>query len=204
MKIAVLVKRVADSEKRVKVGADGKAIDPAGVQYVINPYDEIAVEQALQLKAKAGGEVIIVCLGPKDSTKEIRKALAMTADSAVLLVDAQLVAQRIEGILITDIRRGIVIISGGVTSPVHRAAVIRTGIRHTRVFQVGGTGVRGVDEILVVPTLTGVLVAGILLYGRIGRYRHLHLAADHDQQGKVRENAHKSLQIHESHHRLTL
>jgi len=87
MKIAVMVKRVPDSETRVKVGGDGTAIDPAGVQYVINPYDEIAVEQALQLKAAAGGEVIIVCLGPKESAKEVRKALAMTADSAVLLVD---------------------------------------------------------------------------------------------------------------------
>jgi electron transfer flavoprotein beta subunit len=87
MKIAVLVKRVADSESRIKVGGDGTAIDTAGVQYVINPYDEIAVEQALQLKAGAGGEVIIVCLGPKDAAKEVRKALAMTADSAVLLAD---------------------------------------------------------------------------------------------------------------------
>lgn len=87
MDIIVCVKRVPDSETKVKIAADKTSIDPAGVQYVLNPYDEIAVEQALQIKEKHGGEVTILSVGPKDSAAIIRKALAMGADKGVLLVD---------------------------------------------------------------------------------------------------------------------
>jgi len=87
MKIVVLVKRVPDTETKVKVAGDGKTLDPTGVNYVLNPYDEFAIEEALQMKEKAGsGEVIILTLGSKDATKEMRTALAMGADSGVLLL----------------------------------------------------------------------------------------------------------------------
>ena len=86
MKIAVCIKRVPDSETRVKIGADGRRIDDAGVKYVLNPYDEFAVEEALQRKEKAGaGEVAVVCLGPAAAQETIRTALAMGADRGVLL-----------------------------------------------------------------------------------------------------------------------
>jgi electron transfer flavoprotein beta subunit len=86
MKIACCIKRVPDSETRVKIGADGKRIDDAGVKFVLNPYDEFAVEEALQRKEKAGaGEVAIVCLGPAAAQETIRTALAMGADRGVLL-----------------------------------------------------------------------------------------------------------------------
>lgn len=86
MKIVVLVKRVPDTETKVKVGADGTSLDPTGVNYIMNPYDEFAVEQALLLKEKAGtGEVIVISVGSKDAIKEVRNALAMGADSGVLL-----------------------------------------------------------------------------------------------------------------------
>jgi electron transfer flavoprotein beta subunit len=86
MKIAVCIKRVPDSETRVKIGADGKRLDEAGVKFVLNPYDEFAVEEALQRKEKAGrGEVAVVCLGPAASQETIRTALAMGADRGVLL-----------------------------------------------------------------------------------------------------------------------
>jgi electron transfer flavoprotein beta subunit len=86
MKIAVCIKRVPDSETRVKIGPDGKRIDEAGVKFVLNPYDEFAVEEALQRKEKAGaGEVVVICLGPTAAQETIRTALAMGADRGVLL-----------------------------------------------------------------------------------------------------------------------
>ena len=86
MKIAVCIKRVPDSETRVKIAADGKTIDEAGVKFVMNPYDEFAVEEALRRKEQAGaGEVAIFCLGPAAAQETIRTALATGADRGVLL-----------------------------------------------------------------------------------------------------------------------
>jgi len=86
MKIAVCVKRVPDSETRVKISPDGKSLDEAGVKFVLNPYDEFAVEEALRRKEKAGsGEVAVFCLGPAAAQETIRTALAMGADRGVLL-----------------------------------------------------------------------------------------------------------------------
>ena len=88
MKIAVCVKRVPDTTAKVKIAADGRSVDPAGIEWVISPYDEIALEAALQLKeAGKAGKVTVLCLGPKEATKELRTALAMGADEGVLLVD---------------------------------------------------------------------------------------------------------------------
>ena len=86
MKIAVCIKRVADSETRVKIGPDGKSLDEAGVKFVLNPYDEFAVEEALRRKEAAGaGEVTIIAVGPAAAQETIRTALAMGADRGVLL-----------------------------------------------------------------------------------------------------------------------
>jgi electron transfer flavoprotein beta subunit len=86
MKIAVCIKRVPDSETRVKIATDGKSLDEAGVKFVMNPYDEFAVEEALRRKEKAGaGEVAVLCLGPAAAQETIRTALAMGADRGVLL-----------------------------------------------------------------------------------------------------------------------
>jgi electron transfer flavoprotein beta subunit len=87
MKIAVCISHVPDTATKVSIGSDGKTIDPNGVTYIINPYDEFAVEEALKMKEKSGNdsEVIVISLG-KDVNKEtIRKALAMGADRGVLL-----------------------------------------------------------------------------------------------------------------------
>ncbi len=90
MKIVVCVSHVPDTATRIKIGSDGKNIDPAGVTYIINPYDEYAVEEALKLKEKSGsGEVVVVSLGGENNKETIRKALAMGADSAILLKDDQ-------------------------------------------------------------------------------------------------------------------
>jgi electron transfer flavoprotein beta subunit len=80
MKIAVCIKRVPDSETRVKIGSDGKRIDEAGVKFILNPYDEFAVEEGLRR-----GEVTVLCLGPAAAQETIRTALAMGADRGVLL-----------------------------------------------------------------------------------------------------------------------
>lgn len=89
MKVFVCVKQVPDTETKIKIRADGNGIDPAGVKWVMNPYDEFAVEEAI--KMKEGGkasQVIAITLGPKARASEtLRTALAMGADEAIV-VDA--------------------------------------------------------------------------------------------------------------------
>ncbi len=86
MKSIVCVKRVPDTEARIRIAGDGKAIEPAGVKYVLNPYDEFAVEAALKHKEAAGdGEVLVLTVGAAESAETLRTALAMGADQAVLL-----------------------------------------------------------------------------------------------------------------------
>jgi electron transfer flavoprotein beta subunit len=87
---AVCIKQVADTETRVKVGPDGRTLDPTGVTWILNPYDEFALEQALRTKEKLGaGEVVVVSLGGASVQTTLRNALAMGADRAVhLKVDA--------------------------------------------------------------------------------------------------------------------
>jgi electron transfer flavoprotein beta subunit len=87
MDIIVCMKRVPDSAAKIKVAEDGKSIDPSGVEYIISPYDEMALERALQLKEEHGGSVTVVCLGVPEATKEIRQALAMGADKAIHVKD---------------------------------------------------------------------------------------------------------------------
>jgi electron transfer flavoprotein beta subunit len=86
VKIAVCIKRTPDTETRIKIAAGGKSIDEAGVKFVLNTYDEYAVEEALQLKERDGsGEVVVVTVGAEASQETIRTALAMGADRGVLL-----------------------------------------------------------------------------------------------------------------------
>jgi electron transfer flavoprotein beta subunit len=86
MKIAVCIKRVPDSETRVKIAPDGKSLDEAGVKFILNPYDEFAVEEALRRKEQAGtGEVVVLALGPAAAQETIRTALAIGADRGILL-----------------------------------------------------------------------------------------------------------------------
>lgn len=79
------MRRVPDTAARVKIAADGKSIDTSDAEFVINPYEEYALEQAVQLKEKHGGEVTVVTLGPEKTTQVIMKALALGADKAVHL-----------------------------------------------------------------------------------------------------------------------
>jgi len=87
MKIIACVKRVPTTEVQAKVGADGKSVDTAGFEYMLSFYDDLAVEEALKAKEKHGGEVTVLTLGPAESGKELREALAKGADKAVIVVD---------------------------------------------------------------------------------------------------------------------
>jgi electron transfer flavoprotein beta subunit len=85
MKFLVTVKRVVDYEAKLKVLNDKSFIDMDNVNMITNPFDEIGVEAAIQLKEKFGGEIIIVSIGGEESQQNIRTALAMGADSGILV-----------------------------------------------------------------------------------------------------------------------
>jgi len=85
MKIFVCVSIVPDSTTKVKISETKKAIDESGVSYIINPYDEFAVEEALKLKEKNGGEVTAISFGTDKAKDAIKKAFQMGADKGVLI-----------------------------------------------------------------------------------------------------------------------
>ena len=90
MHIAVLMKRVPETTARVRPAAGGRSVEVQGGETIISTYDEIALERAIQLReAGVATKLTVVCLGPADATKEVRKALAMGADEGLLLVDAE-------------------------------------------------------------------------------------------------------------------
>ena len=85
MKIVVALSHVPDTATKIKIGQDRKIIDPTGVTFIINPYDEFAIEEGLRTKEKFGGEVLIVTYGNDTAKESIRKALAMGADKGILI-----------------------------------------------------------------------------------------------------------------------
>ena len=86
MKVLVPVKRVIDYNVKVRVKADGTGVDLANVKMSMNPFDEIAVEEAIRLKEKGGAtEIVVVSIGVKQSQETLRTALAMGADRAILI-----------------------------------------------------------------------------------------------------------------------
>jgi electron transfer flavoprotein beta subunit len=87
MNILVFVKRVPDTESRVRPGADGKSIVEEGLNFIISPNDEFAVEEALRLREAKGGTVTVVTAGPDEAATILKKCLAMGADEAVLVKD---------------------------------------------------------------------------------------------------------------------
>lgn len=83
MNIFVIMKRTFDTEEKIAL-RDGQ-IDDSGAEFIINPYDEYAIEEAIVLREKHGGEVTVVTVGTEESEKQLRTALAMGADKAVLI-----------------------------------------------------------------------------------------------------------------------
>ena len=86
MKVLVSVKRVVDYGVRVRVKSDGSGVDTTNVKMSVNPFDEIAVEEAIRLKESGtANEIVVVSIGTKSSQETLRTALAMGADRAVLI-----------------------------------------------------------------------------------------------------------------------
>jgi len=85
--VVVLLKQVPDTETVIRIDTDGKSIVTKDVKWIINPYDEYAVEAALRLKEKKGATVIILSVGPQRAVEAIRTALAMGADRGMLVDD---------------------------------------------------------------------------------------------------------------------
>jgi electron transfer flavoprotein beta subunit len=137
VKIVVGIKHVPDTETRIKVGPDGRSIDETGVKWVISPYDEFALEEALRIRdGGGGGEVVAVSAGREAAQASLRQALAMGADRAVLVADPRL--DRAEALL--------------------RAAALAAVVRSERADLVllGKYGV-GTDEWLTGPMLAELL-----------------------------------------------
>lgn len=109
MKVLVPVKRVIDYNVKVRVKADGTGVDLANVKMSMNPFDEIAVEEAIRLR-EAGKveEVVVVSIGVKQSQETLRTALAMGADRAILVVASEDVHQDIEPLAVAKILKAIV------------------------------------------------------------------------------------------------
>ncbi len=109
MKVLVPVKRVIDYNVKVRVKADGSGVDLANVKMSMNPFDEIAVEQAIRLKeAGQAEEVVAVSVGVKQNQETLRTALAMGADRAILVVATDDVHNDIEPLAVAKILKGIV------------------------------------------------------------------------------------------------
>ncbi|WP_458791828.1 electron transfer flavoprotein subunit beta/FixA family protein [Yoonia sp. MH D7] len=109
MKVLVPVKRVIDYNVKVRVKADGSGVDLANVKMSMNPFDEIAIEEAIRLR-EAGKveEVIAVSIGVKQSQETLRTALAMGADRAILVVATDDVHTDIEPLAVAKILAAIV------------------------------------------------------------------------------------------------
>jgi electron transfer flavoprotein beta subunit len=89
VKILVPVKRVPDPATTIRVLADGSGIATDNVKFVINPFDEIAIEEGLRIKEKHGGEVVLISVGQTNWQEQLRTGLAMGADSAILVKNEQ-------------------------------------------------------------------------------------------------------------------
>ncbi|NHX27208.1 electron transfer flavoprotein subunit beta/FixA family protein [Escherichia coli] len=109
MKVLVPVKRVIDYNVKVRVKADGSGVDLANVKMSMNPFDEIAVEEAIRLKESgAASEIVAVSIGVKQAAETLRTALAMGADRAILIVAADDVHTDIEPLAVAKLLKAVV------------------------------------------------------------------------------------------------
>ncbi|MGO4270577.1 electron transfer flavoprotein subunit beta, partial [Paenibacillus sp. TAF58] len=94
MDIFVLLKQTFDTEEKIVL--QGGVVQEDGVKFVINPYDEYAVEQAIQIRDELGGKVTLLSIGPERTAEALRTALAMGADEAVLISDERIKGDEFE------------------------------------------------------------------------------------------------------------
>jgi electron transfer flavoprotein beta subunit len=90
MKLAVAIRQVPSSEARITVSPQTNQVDLRAVEWVISPYDEYALEEALRIRERLGGSVVVVCLGPDRARNALKTALATGADSAFHISDPSL------------------------------------------------------------------------------------------------------------------
>jgi electron transfer flavoprotein beta subunit len=134
MNLAVCLKRVPDTTTKIKIAADGKSIDPQGIEFAISPYDEIAIELALRLKEKAGGEVVGISVDSDGNDVAMRKALAIGIDKGVM-------------------------VKGGVNFDSYATAQILAGVLKARKFDVIFFGKQAIDDdSFQVPTIVAHLL----------------------------------------------
>jgi len=108
MKILVPVKRVIDYNVRPRVKADGSGVDLANVKMSMNPFDEIAVEEAIRLKEKGvASEIVAVSIGPAKAAETLRTALAMGADRAILVETPEDIGSAVEPLAVAKILKAI-------------------------------------------------------------------------------------------------
>ena len=88
MKILVPIKRVPDADTRIRVRPDGSGIDDDGIKFAVNPFDAIALEEALRIREARGGEIVVVSIGGGECAEQLRNGLAMGADRAILVTAA--------------------------------------------------------------------------------------------------------------------
>ena len=105
MRIAVCIKQVPDTETRIKISEDKKSVREEDINFILNPFDEFAVEEALRIKEARAGEVTVISLGPDRITSAIRSALVMGADKAIQIkvskipLDARITAEALVKVL---------------------------------------------------------------------------------------------------------
>jgi electron transfer flavoprotein beta subunit len=87
MEIVVLVKQVPDTEAMIQIAEDGVSLKTEKITWIMNPYDEFAVEEAVRIRASLGGRVTVLALGPESTVTAIRTALAMGADKGIHIHD---------------------------------------------------------------------------------------------------------------------
>jgi electron transfer flavoprotein beta subunit len=106
MKFLVCISHVPDTTTKITFTPDGKALNTTGVQFIINPYDEMALTRALEIKEAQGGTVTVINVGPATTEPTLRKALAIGADDAIRInaepIDALFVASEIAAIAKTE------------------------------------------------------------------------------------------------------
>lgn len=107
LKILVSAKRVTDPDMKIKVKADGSGIELGSISFKLNPFDEIAIEEALRIKEAMGGEVVVVTIGKGEAQVDLKSGLAMGADRGILVlveedVDSDNVARILEKIVIRE------------------------------------------------------------------------------------------------------
>jgi electron transfer flavoprotein beta subunit len=109
MKILVPVKRVIDYNVKARVKADGSGVDLANVKMSMNPFDEIAVEEAIRLKEKgAASEIVVVSIGVKQAQETLRTALAMGADRAILIQASDDVGTDVEPLAVAKLLKAVI------------------------------------------------------------------------------------------------